>query len=97
MSEEMKECPHFDQIRVVEPSTTEGCTDCLKTGDQWHNLRMCRYCGYVGCCDKSKNKHMTKHFETTKHPIMQSREPNENWMWCYLCNIGWTIEYFDLD
>ena len=41
-------------------------------------------CGHVGCCDSSKNKHATKHFHATKHPIVQSIEPGEHWMWCYV-------------
>jgi len=41
-------------------------------GDTWVHLRLCRECGHVGCCDDSKNKHATKHFHATKHPIMTS-------------------------
>jgi uncharacterized UBP type Zn finger protein len=92
-----KECIHFDQIKVVEPSTTKGCTNCLKKGDTWVHLRICKNCGYVGCCDNSKNKHATAHYNSTKHPIIQSREPEEYWMWCYICNLGWNIEYFELE
>jgi len=38
----------------------------------------------VGCCDSSKNKHATKHFHTSKHPVMRSVEPGEEWGWCYV-------------
>jgi hypothetical protein len=34
--------------------------------------------------DQSKNKHATKHFHATTHPIMQSFQPEENWGWCYV-------------
>ena len=67
----------------VTPSA-EGCEDCLKTGDTWVHLRMCMTCGHVGCCDSSKNKHATKHFHGTKHPIIRSAEPGEGWYWCYV-------------
>ncbi len=77
-------CPHLDTIRDVTPSA-QGCEECLKTGDQWVHLRMCLECGHVGCCDSSKNKHATKHFHATQHPIMQSAQPGESWRWCYLC------------
>jgi len=40
-------------------------------------------CGHVGCCDDSKNKHATKHFITSHHPIIRSLEPGETWMFCY--------------
>jgi uncharacterized UBP type Zn finger protein len=60
------------------------CEECLKMGDSWVHLRLCRECGHVGCCDSSKNKHATKHFHASKHPIMQSIEPGENWMWCFV-------------
>jgi uncharacterized UBP type Zn finger protein len=77
------QCPHLDQIQAVTPSAA-GCTDCLKTGDRWVHLRICLICGYVGCCNDSKNKHATRHFHTTNHPLMQSFEPGESWVWCYL-------------
>jgi len=53
-------------------------------GDTWVHLRLCEICGHVGCCDSSKNQHATKHFHKTKHPIMRSIEPGEDWGWCYI-------------
>jgi uncharacterized UBP type Zn finger protein len=76
-------CTHLDQIQMVIPSAS-GCEECLKIGDRWVHLRICLVCGHVGCCDSSKNKHATKHFHATQHPIIQSFEPRENWVWCYL-------------
>ena len=79
-------CTHLDQIRDVTPSA-HGCEDCLKIGDQWVHLRECLICGHVGCCDSSRNKHATKHFHQTGHPIVRSFEPGENWLWCYVDGI----------
>ena len=39
---------------------------------------------HVGCCDNSKNKHATKHFAATAHPIIMSYERGEEWGWCYV-------------
>jgi len=64
-------CAHMDQIREVTPSA-EGCEECLQTGDTWAQLRLCRSCAHVGCCDSSKNKHATKRFNATRHPIIKS-------------------------
>lgn len=52
-------------------------------GDTWVHLRLCRSCGHVGCCDDSKNRHAHKHFVATKHPIISSFEPGEDWSWCF--------------
>jgi uncharacterized UBP type Zn finger protein len=78
----MTPCPHFAQIRDVHPHT-RGCEECLKTGDTWVHLRLCLTCGHVGCCDSSINKHATKHYHGTHHPIIRSLEPGETWGWCY--------------
>ncbi len=59
----------------------------LKLGDTWVHLRLCLICGHVGCCDSSKNKHATKHFHKTKHPLIRSIEPGESWIWCYVDEI----------
>ena len=75
-------CTHLDQIRQVIPSA-RGCEDCLKIGDDWVHLRLCLTCGHVGCCDSSKNKHATKHYALTTHPLIQSFERGEHWRWCY--------------
>jgi hypothetical protein len=42
------------------------------------------FCGQVGCCDSSKNKHAHKHADELGHPIARSVEPGEDWMWCYV-------------
>src|ERR1700745_4478419 len=76
-------CSHVQEIRNVKPSG-EGCKECLEMGDTWVHLRLCLECGHVGCCDSSKNKHATKHFHQTKHPVMRSFEPGEDWRWCYV-------------
>jgi uncharacterized UBP type Zn finger protein len=76
-------CSHVDHIRDVKPSCS-GCHDCVLTGDGWLQLRMCMECGYVGCCDASKNKHAIRHFRMTQHPIARSIEPGEEWGWCYV-------------
>jgi uncharacterized UBP type Zn finger protein len=80
----MAVCTHLDQIREVTPRTPEGCEECLATGDTWVHLRLCMICGHVGCCDDSKNRHATKHFHATNHPIIRSFEPREDWGWCYI-------------
>ncbi len=82
----MKECSHIKLINNVEPHT-EGCEECLQSGDDWVHLRICKICGHVGCCDNSKNKHATKHFHSTGHAIIQSFEPGEEWGYCYIDDI----------
>jgi ubiquitin-hydrolase Zn-finger-containing protein len=47
-------------------------------------LRICRTCGHVGCCDDSPNRHATKHFHATGHPIIEGYDPPEGWGWCYV-------------
>jgi uncharacterized UBP type Zn finger protein len=71
------------KIKDVEPGST-GCEECLKLGDSWVHLRICLICGHVGCCNQSKNKHATKHFKETGHPIIQSFQPGEDWKYCYV-------------
>jgi uncharacterized UBP type Zn finger protein len=78
-----RSCSHLGQIHEVAPSA-QGCEDCLKTGDSWTRLRICRTCGHVGCCDSSKNRHAREHFHDTLHPIIQSFEPGEDWSFCYV-------------
>jgi thioredoxin reductase (NADPH) len=81
-------CKHLNAVskprsHPVNPSSL-GCQECLDAGDRWVHLRLCLSCGHVGCCDSSKNKHATRHFRATEHPVMKSFEPGENWAWCYL-------------
>ena len=77
-----KGCSHFTLMREVTPSA-DGCEDCLKIGDRWVHLRICLICGHVGCCNDSKNKHASKHYQHTDHALMMSFEPGEDWLYCY--------------
>jgi Zn-finger in ubiquitin-hydrolases and other protein len=82
-------CHHFDHINLkalptASASYAKGCPECIEMGDTWVHLRECLVCGHVGCCDSSKNKHATKHFHTSEHPVMRSVEPGERWGWCYV-------------
>ncbi len=81
-------CQHWKTIdRSVRPHTN-GCEECLKMGDEWVHLRLCMKCGHVGCCDDSKNRHATKHFHSTHHPMIRSLEPGERWGWCFVDKVG---------
>jgi hypothetical protein len=78
-------CKHQNMIRHVTPSA-KGCEDCLRIGSKWFHLRVCRSCGYVGCCDSSPNRHARKHFEATKHPVIEGYDPAEGWGYCFVDN-----------
>ena len=82
-----QQCKHLAQVRDVKAKTPDGCEECLASGDEWVHLRLCLECGHVGCCDDSPNRHATKHFHKTKHPVMRSFEPGEDWGFCYVDDV----------
>ncbi len=82
----MQQCEHVKEIQTTTPRA-KGCEECLKMGDRWVHLRVCLICGHVGCCDSSKNKHASKHFHETGHPMMKSLEPGEVWGYCFVDDI----------
>jgi uncharacterized UBP type Zn finger protein len=80
-------CEHLNQLdspgrTPIKPSG-KGCAECLKSGSTWVHLRLCMQCGHVGCCDSSPNKHATAHFHQSRHPVIKSFEPDEQWAYCY--------------
>ena len=76
-------CTHIREAKDIRPRTPDGCEECLAAGDEWVALRVCLACGHVGCCDSSKNRHATKHYQNTQHPVIASYEPGQAWRWCY--------------
>jgi uncharacterized UBP type Zn finger protein len=80
-----KACSHVtaEMARHVK-RPTPGCVECLASGSKWVQLRTCLTCGHVGCCDSSPNRHATKHFQSTKHPVITSAEVGATWTWCYV-------------
>jgi len=73
-------CDHMNKVDQNVNGNTEGCEECEKIGSDWVHLRLCLTCGHVG---SSVNKHGTKHFKSTGHPLIRSFEPGEKWKWCY--------------
>lgn len=80
---EEKPCAHKGQVQDVGPNSM-GCDECVALGDTWPDIRFCATCGYVGCCDGAKNKHMLKHHQETGHAIIKPLESDIEWMWCYV-------------
>lgn len=81
-------CTHLEQTNQnIDAKTPDGCEGCLQIGSQWVALRLCLNCGHVGCCDSSPNRHATKHFKTTEHPIVKAFQEDEKWEWCYIDEI----------
>lgn len=88
----MATCTHLDDLAVNAPPGTEGCVDCLTIGGTWVHLRRCLACGHVGCCDSSPKRHATAHFAGSNHPLVQSFEPHEDWVWCYIDQIAFEVD-----
>ena len=86
----MRGCEHVKEAKDLEPSK-RVCEECVRVGDSWVHLRICLTCGHVGCCDSSKNKHATRHFHTTQHPMVRSIEWGESWGWCYVDEIAYDL------
>lgn len=78
-------CQHLQHATLE--AAAEGphvCEECAKIGDRWVHLRKCLSCGAILCCNSSPNQHMTKHHQTTGHPVVVSAESGERWAWCYV-------------
>jgi hypothetical protein len=85
-------CTHLDRIEIVDlPDRVEGCEKCLETGDGWVHLRMCMTCGTIRCCDSSPNRHASKHARASDHPIIRSAQPDEDWSWCFVDEVGFVV------
>lgn len=93
MSSQGVRCSHLDSIDLgVTRSSTDGCSECLRTGGRWVHLRECMTRGEVGCCDDSPNRRATKHHALTGHPVIRSLEQGEDWFWCYEDNVAFELE-----
>jgi uncharacterized UBP type Zn finger protein len=88
----MAVCSHLDQVTVEVPAQVDGCEECLRTGDGWVHLRVCRSCGKVGCCDSSPNRHASAHARDSGHPVISSLEPGEDWSYCFVDDAAFVLE-----
>ena len=84
-------CTHLNRILELTPQTS-GCEECLAAGDLWVHVRLCVTCGHVGCCNSSRNRHATRHYTETGHPIMRSLQRGESWYWCYVDEVEFELE-----
>ena len=77
-------CDDLSRFPAVAEEPAAYCQACLDEGTRWVALRRCLECGNVACCDSSPRQHATGHFRESRHPVMQSAEPGEDWRWCYV-------------
>ena len=78
-------CEHLESAPCeIAPDGDGRCQDCVREHTVTVHLRICLTCGNVGCCDSSPGRHAERHFHTTKHKVMRSFEPGEDWRWCYV-------------
>ena len=85
-------CTHLDTVDTSITPSGNGCVECLQSGGRWLHLRLCLACGHVGCCDQSPGRHATAHFHATTHPLIRSYEPGEEWWWCYVDELAFTVD-----
>ena len=76
-------CSHIAAVTNVQPAKRHECEECVKIHGRWVHLRTCQSCGVTLCCDNSPNRHATKHFQASGHPVIASAEPGERWLYCY--------------
>ena len=79
-------CVHLARAPRAAPVDSDGlvCPQCVRLGWDWVHLRQCTACDEVGCCDSSRGRHASGHFESAGHPVMRSVEPGEAWRWCFV-------------
>jgi hypothetical protein len=68
-------------IDPAVPPSGPGCVECEAVDGWWFHLRRCARCGHVGCCDSSPDQHARSHATTSRHPVIRSFEPGEDWFW----------------
>jgi uncharacterized UBP type Zn finger protein len=78
-----KICEHLSAITTIKTAKENVCEECIKINARWMHLRTCQTCGVTLCCDSSPNKHATKHYHASGHPVVISSEPGDRWLWCY--------------
>jgi len=78
-----KACGYLSSLIELKLPKKHVCDECIKTGSHWVHLRTCQECGGTHCCDDSPNRHATKHYHATGHPVIISAEPGERWAYCY--------------
>ena len=71
------------EIDPTVPPSGPGCVECLESDGWWFHLRRCALCGHIGCCDTSPSQHATRHAEESRHPVIRSFEPGEDWFYRY--------------
>jgi hypothetical protein len=86
MSSATTACEHVEEVRHDwEPAQNPICEECAKEGrTDWVSLRRCLSCGHVGCCDSSPGVHATGHHRATEHPMVETLQPGQDWVWCYV-------------
>lgn len=92
-----RECTHIERSihRMEIPRGPLACEECVRRGQSWVALRMCATCGHIACSDESPGRHAHAHFRATAHPIVKTAEPGEDWLWCYVDEVAFSMKRVD--
>lgn len=86
-------CSHAIAATFDRPNPSgNGCVECLATGGTWVHLRICMTCGHVGCCNDSPSRHAAAHAAASRHPLIRSFEPGEDWWYCYADDAAFNVD-----
>ena len=79
-------CEHVEEVRTDwAPVSDPVCEECARDGQtNWVSLRRCLTCGHVGCCDSSPGLHATAHHREAGHPMVETLQRGQDWVWCYV-------------
>ena len=73
------------------PETIDGCEECLKIGSSWVHLRMCMTLRQDRLLRLLAEQARDRPRRESGHPIIRSAEPGEDWSWCYLDEVAFTL------
>ena len=78
-----EQCTHLDQIHEsnrARPQVARSASRRMGGGSIFASASTAG----TSAAAMTRGASMTKHFHQSRHPIIKSPEPSEDWAWCYV-------------